>query len=91
MNNNFEEMQLAHYKKFLLETAKTLGMDAQDLADIEGFQTPAQVNNFIDFLVDKYGVKVQITPPVSVQQLMDRPTFLPDTRQRYNEWETPDE
>lgn len=54
--NNDDNLMLNHYRNFLAETAKSLGLTPEEVAQIDGFQTPAQVNNFIDYLVANHGV-----------------------------------
>lgn len=87
-NNNPDDPQnlaLEHYKKFLAETAKTLGVSEEFLGDIEGMKSPDQVNAFIQFLVDHFGVKrenfLQPEPPKKQEK------YLADGEQ-FNEWES---
>ena len=83
MNNDAENMALNHYKYFLGETAKTLGMDIKEVAQIEGLQTPEQVEFFINFLVQKYGFsqKELMLLPVPKNEKYLQPG------EPYNEWE----
>lgn len=65
-NEEREKMVQEHYQNFLKETAKSLGMAPEEVAKMDGFQSPQQVNNFIDFLVSHYGVSPEKMPSKEV-------------------------
>ena len=85
-----DNLALKHYKYFLKETAESLGMPVEELQKIEGFQSPDDVNNFIDNLVKKYGVTRESLHGQSKDYLQGKaPQKYLQNGETYNEWELP--